>query len=74
MLLKVIKYEPHVGAHRCKDESGKERLVDIQVDGKLTGDPESWVGKTIRCELSTYMSIAMFASEEPTPQDSWKEK
>lgn len=70
MKLEVIAYMPPPNDfHKCIDEKGKHRNVDIMVDGKLTEHPEKYVGSIIECEyLVPYMEIAMgIQSPEETP-------
>ena len=62
MLFKVKKYRSHpYDYHVCEDENGRERRIDLLVNGDLPKDttPESLVGKTVKVHhLHAYVEIA----------------
>ena len=52
-VLRVGGYDPTADLHICIDETGKERRIDIMVDGGFPGmEPKSLIGKTIHIDYA----------------------
>jgi len=62
-VLEVVAWDQDRWLHRCRDEDGCERRIDLHVHGADLPEREALVGKTVRIEGSqAYVEIALRAT------------